>query len=83
MFYGYGQMDCMGNAGTPVSGADFKAGLLEYRDILKAIYPNYGTYYIDDTKHTWIGDDGFYTTVTGTNSARSSTGLPISSTARP
>lgn len=67
VFYGYGQMDCMGNVGTPVPAADFKAGLLEYRDILKSVYPNYGTYYIEDTKHTWIEDDGFYTTVTGSN----------------
>jgi hypothetical protein len=68
LFYGYGQNDCMGNAATPVGAAEFKAGLLEYRDILKTIYPNYGTYYIEDSKHTWIGDDGFYTTVTGANS---------------
>lgn len=67
VFYGYGQMDCMGNAATPVPANEFEAGLLEYRDILKSVYPNYGTYYIPDTKHTWIGDDGFYTTMTGAN----------------
>jgi hypothetical protein len=67
VFFGYGQNNCTGNFATPVSQADFTAGLLEYRDFVKGIYPNYGTYYIQSNKHTWIADDGFYTTTTGAN----------------
>jgi hypothetical protein len=67
LFYGYGQNNCTGSFFTPVSETDFTAGLLEFRALLKDIYPDYGTYYIQDTKHTWIADAGFYTTMTGSN----------------
>lgn len=64
-FYGIGTNnganDCMGVLLlTSMSPADFLAGLLEYRERVKA-FPKMSTFYPSSTQHTWLGGDGFYT----------------------
>jgi hypothetical protein len=65
LFYGYGTKNCTGNFLTPVPGATFTQGLLDLRAALKTFYPEFGTYYITSTQHTWIGGGSFYNTTVG------------------
>jgi hypothetical protein len=64
-FYGYGANDCTGNFTTPVSADTFGAGLLDFRKTMQDTYPNFGTYYISGTQHTWLQQANFYTTSIG------------------
>jgi hypothetical protein len=64
-FYGFGANNCSGIP-TPLTGAQFTAGLAEFSTTIQGLTPNYGTYYIASTNHTWIGDDTtFATSVNG------------------
>ena len=61
-FYGYGNNNCAATALSIMNAADFKAGLMDFRDDLNG-YANFGTYYIDSSTHTWISaDNSFYNT---------------------
>ena len=56
-----GADDCMGVLLlTPMSSADFLAGLLDYREHVKA-NAKMSTFYPSSTQHTWLGGNGFYT----------------------
>ncbi|HEX7481194.1 MAG TPA: pectin acetylesterase-family hydrolase, partial [Polyangiales bacterium] len=60
-FFGAGQNSCTGVALlTPIPGATFQQGVLEFRDSVKS-YPNFATYYPPGTQHTWLADSSFYT----------------------
>jgi hypothetical protein len=64
-FFGAGLNNCTGIVlVTPVPGADFQKGLLEFRDAMKA-YPNFGTWYPEGTQHTWLSNDTYYTGTIG------------------
>jgi hypothetical protein len=57
-----GKNDCGGTFGlTPVSAADYQAGLDNFRSVITAIDPNFGTYYPVSTQHVWINGVSFYT----------------------
>jgi hypothetical protein len=64
-FYGYGQNNCMGSLATPVPKDMFDAGLLELRDTVKGLTPNFGTYYPNSNTHTWISGPTFFTATEG------------------
>jgi Pectinacetylesterase len=52
---------------TPVGGATFHAGLLEFRKAVSA-YSTFGTYFPPGSQHTWLMGDSFYTgTLEGTS----------------
>jgi hypothetical protein len=59
LFYGFGASDCMSFLPVPVSADTFRAGLLDFRATSMA-FDNFGTYYIDNTTHTWLRGDGLY-----------------------
>jgi hypothetical protein len=61
-FFGFGANNCSGTA-VPLTGAQYQAGLEEFRTNVTALTPHYGTFYINSTTHTWIGDDTLYATV--------------------
>ena len=64
-FFGYGTNDCAPTLIAMVDAALFEEGLLDFRSRLQDV-PNFGTYYIASTTHTWIGSDGgFYNTTVG------------------
>ncbi|MET0285489.1 MAG: pectin acetylesterase-family hydrolase [Polyangiales bacterium] len=64
-FFGAGLNNCTGIVlVTPVPGADFQKGLLEFRDAMKA-YPNFGTWYPEGTQHTWLSSESYYTGTIG------------------
>ncbi|MFI5306118.1 MAG: pectin acetylesterase-family hydrolase [Polyangiales bacterium] len=65
VFYGYGTNNCTGNFATPVPGATFTQGLLDFRAAIQMLYPNFGTYYITSSQHTWLGGASFYSTTVG------------------
>jgi hypothetical protein len=65
LFYGYGTDNCNGSFLTPMTPEDFEAGLLDYRATLQSIDANLGTYFIDDTQHTWLAGGSIYTHTTG------------------
>lgn len=59
-FFGAGVRDCQGTAIIDsVPEADFKAGLVEFREATKA-YPSFGTWYPTGTTHTWLSGDTLY-----------------------
>lgn len=64
-FYGFGANEC--NTLFPtMSGALYKEGLYHLRDtVFKAGGGNWGSYVISGEKHTWIGDNGLYSTEVG------------------
>jgi hypothetical protein len=64
-FFGYGQNNCTGSLTTPVPAAMYDAGLLEFRDIVKGITPNFGTYYPAGPTHTWLESATFFTEAEG------------------
>lgn len=60
-----GQDDCQGALLiTSMAADDFLAGLMDYRNRVKA-YPGFSTFYPSSTQHTWLGGDGFYTAKAG------------------
>jgi hypothetical protein len=65
IFYGYGTNDCTGSFLTPVPAQTFSDGLLDFRSTIMGETPNFGTYYISSTQHTWIGGPSFYSTTVG------------------
>ena len=65
LFYGYGTGDCTGNFFTPMPADQFTAGLLDYRATLQSVDAQLGTYFIDDSQHTWLGINSLYTHSTG------------------
>jgi hypothetical protein len=70
LFYGVGndsgKNDCKGSIGlTPVSAADFQAGLDNFRSVIATVDPNFGTYYPVSTQHTWLGSASLYTETQG------------------
>jgi hypothetical protein len=74
-FYGIGTdngaNDCKGTLFlTPMDGATFEAGLLDFRSSMSSIYPNYGMYFPASTKHTWLEDDMMYTLTTGSDNVK-------------
>jgi hypothetical protein len=64
-FFGYGQNNCTGSLATPVPAAQYDAGLLEFREFVKGVTPNFGTYYPAGATHTWLTDPKFYTLAEG------------------
>jgi hypothetical protein len=65
-FFGAGLRDC---TGVPiivdsVPEADFKAGLLEYREAVKE-QPKFSTWYPAGTQHTWLGGASLYSAKIG------------------
>ncbi|HRI64487.1 MAG TPA: pectin acetylesterase-family hydrolase, partial [Polyangium sp.] len=71
-FYGFGKNNCQNIDGlipSPLSGAEYAAGLNEVRDMYLRLSPAWSTFYISSTNHTWIGsNNSFYnTTVMGTS----------------
>lgn len=61
-FFGAGLRNC---TGVPiildsVPEADFKAGLLEFRDAVKG-HPRFSIWYPEGTQHTWLGGASLYT----------------------
>lgn len=64
-FFGAGLNDCTGVVLlTPVPGADFSRGLVEFRAALKD-YPNFGTWFAPGSQHTWLSSDSLYTGTIG------------------
>jgi hypothetical protein len=68
-FYGVGtdngKNDCKGAlVTTPMDAMLFEQGLLEYRMLMKDIYPTFSTYYPASTQHTWLGGASLYTQTT-------------------
>jgi hypothetical protein len=60
-FYGIGTDNCTGILLlTPVDGATFQAGLLQYRQALMGLSPNFGTYFPNSDQHTWLMGQSFY-----------------------
>jgi hypothetical protein len=60
LFYGYGANNCgvdPTKVAPSMSGADFDAGLLDFRAQITAKSKQVGTYYIPEAHHTWIKDD--------------------------
>jgi hypothetical protein len=69
-FFGAGLNGCTGiPLITPLPADQFEQGLLELRESLRD-EPNFGTYYLPGTTHTWIGSDRFYTASVGDASLR-------------
>jgi hypothetical protein len=66
-FYGYGTNDCAGLTGTSagMSGATFQMGLTELRDVYMKPYPQWATYFVASTQHTWTTPLSFYSTQVG------------------
>lgn len=64
-FFGFGASNCEGF--SLVSGAAFTAGLASIRSA-NASSPNFGTYIYDDTQHTIIWTNDFYSTTLGDKS---------------
>jgi hypothetical protein len=61
MFYGFGVNDCNPPLIPSMPAADFEAGLMDFRATMQSV-PNFGTYYISGSTHTWIAADRFYDT---------------------
>lgn len=71
-FYGFGKNNCQNIDGfipSPLSGAEYSAGLLEVRDAYLMPSPAWSTFFISSTSHTWLGNNSSYnnTTVMGTS----------------
>jgi hypothetical protein len=66
-FFGFGKNDCAGidGAGNDLAGDVFRTGLIELRTDWLSKSPQWGSYFIPSTQHTWIGGSGFYRTNTG------------------
>jgi hypothetical protein len=43
----------------------YDAGLLEFREVVKGLTPNFGTYYPAGTTHTWLEGATFFTEAEG------------------
>ncbi len=56
-FYGFGADNCTVTAPVPLSGAQFEAGLLEFRSTVQAQTTSFGTYYAGGTSHTFLLQD--------------------------
>lgn len=71
LFFGKGSnvwgTPCSGSLIPPLGGipaADFKAGLLEFRDAVKQ-YTSFGSFFPAGSQHTWLMGDSVYTHNTG------------------
>lgn len=58
-FFGYGMNDCKGGL---MSGAQFEAGLHDFRDNVLGDDPAWGSYLISGSNHTVVGGPGYYST---------------------
>ena len=66
IFYGFGLNNC--NPATPLPmmpASEFAAGLADFRDLVGELTTHFGTFYVADTHHTWLGDSHFQTVVNG------------------
>lgn len=65
-FYGFGKNNCQNIDGfipSPLSGAEYSAGLLEVRDMFLKASPAWSSYFISSTQHTWIGGGSYYSSM--------------------
>lgn len=60
-FLGFGQNNCSAIDGTPgpLPGATFQAGLIDLRDSLLKPNPNWSTYYLTGTTHTYLNNANY------------------------
>jgi hypothetical protein len=68
LFFGYGANNCQGLTGPSagMSGATFEEGLEDVRSRYIMSAPNWGSYLIDSSSHTWLNALAFFnTTVDG------------------
>lgn len=66
-FYGFGQNDCNYPPSGPVSGVDFKEGLIDLQNSVLANLENWKVFYKTGTSHTFLGDSNLVQTVNGTS----------------
>lgn len=57
-FLGFGQNGCTST--TALTPAQFQAGVEDFRDRVVKPFPNFGTYYLPGTEHTYLTRQGFY-----------------------
>lgn len=57
-FLGFGQGGCTST--TSLSASQFQAGVEDFRDRVVKPFPNFGTYYMPGTEHTYLTSSGFY-----------------------
>jgi len=64
MFFGFGQNDCanLDNLAAPMSGDEYRAGLLDVRDNHLSASPVWATYFVSSTSHTYLGGNAYYST---------------------
>ena len=65
-FYGFGQDNCSYPPLGPVSGSEFKDGLLDLKTSVLDNHDNWKVFYKTGTSHTFLGDDDFSQSVNGT-----------------
>jgi hypothetical protein len=58
LFYGFGANNCTAVAPTPLSSAQFEAGLLDMRSRARAQTDTFGAYIADGWAHTFLMLDG-------------------------
>ncbi|MBK9002006.1 MAG: hypothetical protein IPM35_40290 [Myxococcales bacterium] len=62
-FLGFGQNGCTST--TALSASQFQAGVEDFRDRVVKPFPNFGTYYLPGTEHTYLTSSGFYSISVG------------------
>lgn len=55
-FFGYGANDCTKQ--SPLTSAQFRSGLLDFRTMIQSETSSFGTYYVPGTSHTFLTLDG-------------------------
>ena len=65
-FYGFGQDDCAYPPAGPISGIEFKNGLIDLQDNLLSQLNNWKVFYKNGTSHVFLSDSEFDQTINGT-----------------
>ncbi len=62
-FYGFGQNNCAAIDGTPgaLPGATFQAGLIDLRENLLKQQPNWSTFFLTGSTHTYLNNSNYST----------------------
>jgi len=66
IFYSFGKNNCSYPPLEPVSGPDFKSGLIDLKNNVFDNFDNWSVFYKNGTSHTFLGDDDFSQSVNGT-----------------
>lgn len=66
-FYSFGKDNCSYPPLNPVTGAEFKSGLLDLKSNVLDGLDNWKVFYKTGTSHTFLGDNDFLQTVNGTS----------------